>query len=123
MKIIYVASPYAGDIKKNTKFAINACRFVVKQGLAFFCPHLLYPNILNEHDPMQRQLGMEMGIAMMKNCDELWCFGEQISYGMMAEIEEAQNLSLPIRRVMQQEQGFLVGEVKNTAPRMEMGTL
>ena len=123
MKRIYVASPYAGDIEKNIEFAKNACQFVMKQGHAFFCPHLLYPSILNENNPDERQLGLDMGIAMLKNCDELWCFGERISQGMMAEIEEAQRLSIPTRRVMEQEQGFHVGTVRNTAPRMEMGTL
>ena len=123
MKRIYVASPYAGDIEKNTEFAKNVCRFVMEQGHAFFCPHLLYPNILDEHNPRERQLGLDMGLAMLQNCDELWCFGDHISLGMMSEIEEAQRLSVPTRRVMEYEQSFRVGEVKNQAPQMQMGTL
>lgn len=121
MKIIYVASPYAGDIEKNTEFAKSACRFVMEQGHAFFCPHLLYPNILDEQNLDERQLGLDMGLAMLQSCDELWCFGDHISQGMMSEIEEAQRLSIPTRRVMEQEQGFHVGEVRNNAPQMEMG--
>ena len=42
---------------------------------------------------------------------------------MMSEIEEAQRLSVPTRRVMEYEQSFRVGEVKNQAPQMQMGTL
>ena len=123
MKIIYVASPYAGDIEKNTEFAKTACRFVMNEGHAFFCPHLLYPNILDEQNPEQRQLGLDMGLAMLQSSDELWCFGDHISHGMMNEIEEAKRLSLPTRKVMEQEQGFHVGEVRDQASRMEMGTL
>lgn len=123
MKIIYLASPYAGDIEKNTEFAKSACRFVMEQGHAFFCPHLLYPNILDEQNLDERQLGLDMGLAKLQSCDELWCFGDHISHGMMAEIEEAKRLSIPTRRVMEQEQGFHVGEVRNNAPQMEMGTL
>ena len=123
MKIIYIASPYAEDIEKNTEFAKTACRFVMEQGHAYFCPHLLYPNILDEHNPKGRQLGLDMGLAILQSCDELWCFGDHISQGMMSEIEEAQRLSIPTRRVMEQEQGFHVGEVRNNAPQMEMGTL
>lgn len=123
MKIIYVASPYAGDIEKNTEFTKTACRFVMNEGHAFFCPHLLYPNILDEHNSKERQLGLDMGLAMLQSCDELWCFGDHISHGMMNEIEEAKRLSIPTRRVMEQGQGFHVGEVRNQAPRMEMGTL
>ena len=44
MKIIYVASPYAGDTQKNTEFAKKACRHVMNEGHAFFVPHLLYPS-------------------------------------------------------------------------------
>ena len=43
MKRIYVASPYAGDIEKNTEFAKNACRFVMEQGHAFFVPIYFTP--------------------------------------------------------------------------------
>ena len=89
----------------------------------FFCPNLLYPNILDEHNPRERQLGLDMGLAMLQNCDELWVFGDHISLGMMSEIEEAQRLSVPTRRVMEYEQSFRVGEVKNQAPQMQMGTL
>ena len=123
MKIIYVASPYAGDIEKNTEYAKKACLDVMNQGHAFFCPHLLYPNILDENNPSERQLGLNMGLAMLKNCDELWCYGKRISTGMRAEIEEAKRLEIPTLSVMLQEHSYQVGEIERQAPKMEMGTL
>jgi len=39
MNLIYVASPYAGDIERNTEFAKKACWFVMNEGHAFFAPH------------------------------------------------------------------------------------
>ncbi|MGL4792077.1 MAG: DUF4406 domain-containing protein [Anaerotignaceae bacterium] len=122
MKIIYVASPYAGDIEKNIEFAKRGCVFVKEQGHTFFCPHLLYPTILNENIPQERQLGLDMGIAMLKCCDELWCFGERISQGMANEIEQAQSLNIPIFRVLEKEQGFEVLE-NNNQLHMAMGTM
>ncbi|NNJ31386.1 DUF7768 domain-containing protein [Lacrimispora defluvii] len=116
MKLIYVASPYAGDIEQNTEFAKKACRHVMNEGHAFFAPHLLYPTILDEHQPEQRQLGLDMGLAMLPRCDELWCYGDRISYGMHLEIEEAVRLGIPVRRVMEQENGFVIGRVKSTVP-------
>ena len=115
MKLIYVASPYAGDIEKNTEFAKRACRHVMSEGHAFFAPHLLYPAILDEHQPEQRQLGLDMGIAMLSRCDELWCYGGHTSPGMHLEIEEAGRLGIPVRRVTEQENGFAIGRVKNNA--------
>ena len=124
MKIIYVASPYAGDIEMNTEFAKKACRHVMEQGYAFFAPHLLYPSILDGHQPEQRQLGTDMGHAMLQNCDELWCYGDRISHGMYLEIEEAQSIGIPVRRVMEQENGFIIGrektQVQAEAPFMAM---
>lgn len=72
MKLIYVASPYAGDIETNTQFAKKACRFVMNEGYAFFAPHLLYPQVLDEDNPDERQLGLNMGKEILGWCDELW---------------------------------------------------
>ena len=66
MKLIYVASPYAGDIEQNTAFARKACRHVMNEGHAFFAPHLLYPNLLDDSQPQERQLGINMGLAMLE---------------------------------------------------------
>ena len=116
MKLIYVASPYAGDIEKNTEFAKSACRHVMNEGHAFFAPHLLYPQFLDDSNPQERQAGLDMGLAMLPRCDELWCYGDRISYGMHLEIEEAGRLGIPVRRVMEQENGFAIGRVKNNVP-------
>ncbi len=44
MKLIYVASPYAGDIEKNVEYAKQACRAVMESGHAFFCAALAVPS-------------------------------------------------------------------------------
>ena len=127
MKIIYVASPYAGDVQKNTEFAKRACRHVMEQGHAFFAPHLLYPSLLCESVPAERQLALDMGLTMLSVCDELWCYGDRISQGMMAEITEAERLGIPIRRVMEQDNNFVIGKVRGNkqaeapAPAMAIG--
>lgn len=103
MKLIYVASPYAGDIKRNTEFAKKACWFVMNEGHAFFAPHLLYPQVLDEHDSDDRQLGLDMGKAALAHCDELWVFGDTISCGMQNEIDTARKLGIPVKYVVAQE--------------------
>ena len=116
MKLIYVASPYAGDIEQNTAFARKACRHVMNEGHAFFAPHLLYPQLLDDSNPQERQAGLDMGLAMLPRCDELWCYGDRISYGMHLEIEEAVRIGIPVRRVMEQKNGFSIGRAKGTEP-------
>ena len=116
MKLIYVASPYAGDIEKNTEFAKRACRHAMGEGHVFFAPHLLYPQLLDDSNPQERQAGLDMGLVMLPRCDELWCYGDHISLGMHLEIEEAGRLGIPVRRVTEQENGFAIGRVKINAP-------
>ena len=116
MKLIYVASPYAGDIEQNTEFARKACRHVMSEGHAFFAPHLLYPQLLDDSKPQERQAGLDMGLAMLPRCDELWCYGDRISFGMHLEIEEAVRRGIPVRRVMELENGFAIGRAKGIEP-------
>ena len=115
MKLIYVASPYAGAIEKNTEFAKRACRHAMGEGHVFFAPHRLYPQLLDDSNPQERQAGLDMGLVMLPRCDELWCYGDHISLGMHLEIEEADRLGIPVRRVTEQENDFAIGRVKNNA--------
>ena len=103
MKLIYVASPYAGDMEMNTEFAKEACRLVMNEGHAFFAPHLLYPQVLDEGSPADRQLGLDMGMEVLGWCDELWVFGNAVSPGMAQEIIMAQKSEIPIRFITAQE--------------------
>ena len=99
MKLIYVASPYAGDVEKNVEYAKQACRTVMESGHAFFAPHLLYPSVLDDLVPEERQAGIEMGLTLLYRCDELWAFGPTVSSGMQAEIAEAERLRIPVWRM------------------------
>ena len=66
-------------------------------GTLFFAPHLLYPSILNDSRPDERRCGMEMGLAVLARCDELWVFGSVVSDGMVTEVREAERLGIPVR--------------------------
>ena len=101
MKLIYVASPYKGDVQKNIEYAKEACRYVLNQGNAFFCPHLLYPQILDDNNPEERRLGINIGKEFLVKCDELWAFGGHISHGMFEEIEFAKEIGIPVKRIIQ----------------------
>ena len=97
MKLIYVASPYSGDVERNTEYAKLACRNVLDCGHAFFAPHLLYPAILDDSNPRERERGLAMGCEVLARCDELWVYGSRVSEGMDAEIRAARQLGVPVR--------------------------
>lgn len=97
-KKVYVASKFSGDEAKNTKAAISYCREVIDQGYLPVASHLLYPQILDDHDAEEREIGLQFGMALLAVCDELWVFGD-ISPGMEREIQEAERLKKRIRYV------------------------
>lgn len=87
--IVYICSPYAGDIEKNVKAARDYCRFAVDKGFIPVAPHLLFPQFMDDTDPKERELGLFFGNALMSKCSEVWVFGSVISPGMQAEIKRA----------------------------------
>ena len=60
-KLIYIASPYAGDIEANTAFAKKACRYAIRQGHTPIAVHLFYPQMLDDGDPVERETGLRLG--------------------------------------------------------------
>lgn len=64
-KKVYVASKYAGDADANVAAAIGYCRKVIHDGCMPIASHLLYPQILNDNIPAERELGLLFGLALL----------------------------------------------------------
>ena len=93
--LVYICSPYAGDIERNTCRARAFSRFAVEKKYIPIAPHLLCPQYLNEET--ERWLGLKMGIVFMGKCEEVWVFGDVVSEGMAAEIDKAKRMRKKIR--------------------------
>ena len=106
--LVYICSPYAGDIEKNTYRARAFSRFAVEKKYIPIAPHLLCPQYLNEET--ERWLGLKMGIVFMGKCEEIWVFGDVVSEGMAAEIDKAKRMRKKIRYFTDdlQEKGGMV---------------
>lgn len=87
--IVYICSPYAGNIEANIAAAQKYSRHAVDIGYIPITPHLLFPQFMNDTDPKERELGLFFGNALMSKCSEVWVFGSTISTGMEAEIKRA----------------------------------
>ena len=61
--------------------------------------HLLYPQILEDSVPAQRELGLQFGLALLERCSEIWVFNEnhELSEGMRLEIGHARKKGIPVR--------------------------
>lgn len=107
MKKIYVCSPYrsmAKDPKKNAMevrahrmLANSACGLVTAYGYLPLAPHLFFTEFLDDSNPTERELGMKLGLELLKEADEVWVFGNRVSKGMFEEIYDATDLEIPVK--------------------------
>jgi len=94
-RVVYIASPYKGDMKRNLRKAAKYTAAAIKQGKIPIAPHLFYSAVLDDTDAQERQTGMSIGIDLLTICSELWAFGKP-SEGMAKEIEIAKQLNIPV---------------------------
>ncbi|MEY8762497.1 MULTISPECIES: DUF7768 domain-containing protein [Clostridium] len=98
MKLVYICSPLRGDVEKNKERANNYCHFAVKEGVLPLAPHTIFTQLLDDDIEEERKKGMNLGLELLKHCDELWVFGNMISDGMKGEIKIAEKLEMPVIR-------------------------
>ena len=96
--LVYICSPYSGEIEYNLSRARGYCRLAVSKGYIPLAPHLHYPQFMDDGDSEQRKLGLLFALVLLGKCDEIWVFGSRISEGMARELEAAERRSILIRR-------------------------
>lgn len=95
--LVYICSPYAGDVERNVNMARVYSRFAVRNTSIPIAPHLLYPQFMDDSIQVERELALFMGMVLLTKCEQVWVFGGIISAGMRAEIEKAEKKSIPVR--------------------------
>lgn len=99
-KVIFICSPYRGDVEKNKAIAHKICKDAIAKGHIPIAPHLYLTQFLDDDVPEQRKTGMDMALDLLEVCDELWAYNTlKPSEGMAREILKAGQLGLPIRDV------------------------
>ena len=93
--LVYICSPYAGDMETNAENARKYSRFAVENMAIPFASHLLMPQYMDEGT--ERELALRMGIIFLSKCEQLWMFGERISNGMAYEIKKAVSMGKKVR--------------------------
>lgn len=88
--LVYICSPFAGDVESNISVARKFCRYAVDHNAIPVAPHLLFPQFLNDNDPRERESGLFFGKVIMDKCQEIWVLNNRISSGMFAEITRAE---------------------------------
>lgn len=97
LPLIYVCSPYAGDIENNVKNAKTYSRYAVKENAILVTSHLLYPQFMNDGNEAEREMAMHFNYVLLDKCTEVWVFGGVISRVMAFEIGVAKKRRMKIR--------------------------
>ena len=95
--VVYICSPYAGDIERNVENAKRYCRFALQNSAIPLAPHLLFPQFMDDEDPRERALALHMNLVLLSKCAALWVFGDTITKGMRLEIDRAKQKKQTIR--------------------------
>ena len=95
--IVYICSPYAGDVEANVSAAQKYSRFAVDKHYLPIAPHIYFTQFMDDDIPEERDTAIFMNWVLMSKCVELWVFGENISAGMKAEIDRAKRKHMRIR--------------------------
>lgn len=93
--LVYICSPFSGDISGNIDRARRYSRFAVDEKAIPLAPHLLFPQFMDEST--ERELAVFMDMVLLGRCEQVWVFGSHISDGMAAEIEKAKRKQIRIR--------------------------
>jgi hypothetical protein len=96
-KLVYIASPYEGDVEANILFTQRAGVFAVKQGVTPYIPNFTVPILTDTSTDAGRELGNRINADMLNCCDELWIFTERgLTDGMIYAQTTAANMGIPI---------------------------
>lgn len=116
--LVYIAHPMGGDIPGNKAKVLGICRAILSDSVIPFVPYLTAFDYLDDSDPDQRRMGMEMNryFFEQKIIDVLLICGDRISSGVRSEIKLA--LENGIRLAVldesrKEEVEKVVGEVLN----------
>lgn len=95
--IVYICSPYSGNVNHNIEMARKYSRFAVDKHYLPIAPHLLFTQFMNDEIPEEREIAIFMNFVLMSKCAEMWVFGDVISAGMKTEINRAKRKYMKIR--------------------------
>ena len=87
MRKVYVCSALRGNQEKNIKLARIYCEYVVREsGHIPVAPHIYFTQFLDDNNSQDREFGINAGLSLLSECDELWYFGDRVTRGMTNEI-------------------------------------
>lgn len=107
MLCVFICSPYRGNTVVNTEYAQQAVLDSFGRSEAPFAPHLLYPQVLEDGDEVDRNVAMRAAKAWLEVSDTLAVYTDLgVSPGMQDEIAfaEANDIVVEYRSIAGDEE-------------------
>jgi hypothetical protein len=105
VRLVYLESPYAGDVEMNLRYARACMLDSIRRGESPIASHCLWTQCLDDTVPAERDLGMRCGFEWARFADATALYVDRgISDGMMRGVEMANLHRRPvIERVCSEE--------------------
>lgn len=95
--LVIIESPFAGDVEANIAYARKCVADSLSRNEAPVASHLLLPQLLDDNDPAQRTLGIEVGLAWYRVADKCVVYMDRgVSSGMSTGIVRAIAHGVPV---------------------------
>ncbi len=99
-KMIFICSPYRGDVAKNRQRAIDLCKYAITKNFLPVAPHLIFPSILDDNKLEERRIGLECSLQLLGKCSSMWLDERTgITEGMRLELDFAERMGMKIIRI------------------------
>lgn len=88
--LIYICSPYRGEVERNLEYARELIRLALDNSFAPITPNLYLTQVVNDEDRRERERGMSAGKALLQHCKYILIGSRYgLSEGMLEEIKLA----------------------------------
>lgn len=98
MKLVYIAHPVSGDVPRNLMQGREFVQRAYMADVAPLAPWITGCEVLDDNDPVQREIGLLCDETTVTRCDEIWLCGPRVSEGMKRELAIAEAIGLTVRR-------------------------
>ncbi len=95
MKKVFICSQLRGNYEQNLEKAREYSRQAVLEGYLPITPHIYFTQFLNDDIIEERNKGMKLGLELMKDCSEIWVYGD-VTLGMAEEIQTAKERKIKV---------------------------
>jgi hypothetical protein len=113
-KKVIIESPYRGDIERNKAYLKICMLDSIDRGEAPCASHKLYTDVLDDNDPEERRLGMDLGFAWLQAADLVAFYSDfGFSGGMFACLTDLKTARFRVPYEIRKVQPHVLSAISN----------